>query len=52
MFIFASLALIKRFIELAAREDAGLPDPSSRLYRKSDLGIVAALAAALPASTP
>jgi 4-hydroxybenzoate polyprenyltransferase/phosphoserine phosphatase len=46
MFIFASLALIKRYIELAAREDAGLPDPSNRNYRKSDLGIVAALAAA------
>lgn len=46
MFIFASLALIKRYIELAAREDAGLPDPTNRNYRKSDLGIVAALAAA------
>ena len=32
--------------ELAAREDAGLPDPSNRNYRKSDLSIVAALAAA------
>ena len=46
MFIFTSLALIKRHTELAARLDADLPDPSNRNYRKSDLDIVATLAAA------
>jgi len=46
MFMFTSLALIKRYVELAARIDANLPDPSNRNYRKSDLEIVAALAAA------
>ncbi len=46
MFIFTSLALIKRYIELAARIDADLPDSTSRGYRKADLDIVAALAAA------
>jgi 4-hydroxybenzoate polyprenyltransferase/phosphoserine phosphatase len=45
MFIFTALALIKRYVELAARVDADLPDPSNRNYRKSDLTIVAALAA-------
>lgn len=46
MFIFTSLALIKRYVELAARVDADLPDPTNRNYRKADLSIVAALAAA------
>lgn len=46
MLIFTALALVKRYIELAARLDADLPDPSNRNYRKSDLDIVAALAAA------
>ena len=46
MFIFTALALIKRYVELTARVDEGLPDPTSRNYRKSDLDIVAALAAA------
>jgi len=46
MFIFTSLALIKRYIDLATRIDEGLPDPSNRNYRKTDLDIVAALAAA------
>ncbi|KRQ97106.1 UbiA family prenyltransferase [Bradyrhizobium valentinum] len=46
MFIFTSLALIKRHVELAARLDADLPDPSNRNYLKSDLDIVATLAAA------
>ena len=46
MFTFTSLALIKRYIELAARLDGELPDPTDRNYRKSDLDIVAALAAA------
>jgi 4-hydroxybenzoate polyprenyltransferase/phosphoserine phosphatase len=44
--IFMSLALIKRYVELAARKDASLPDPTSRDYRTSDLDMVAALAAA------
>jgi 4-hydroxybenzoate polyprenyltransferase len=46
MFIFTALALIKRYVELAARVDADLPEPTNRNYRKSDLVIVAALAAA------
>ena len=46
MFIFTALALIKRYVELAVRVDESLPDSSSRNYRKSDLDIVAALAAA------
>jgi 4-hydroxybenzoate polyprenyltransferase len=46
MFIFTALALIKRYVELAARIDEGLSDPSNRNYQKSDLDIVAALAAA------
>nr|WP_193557346.1 UbiA family prenyltransferase [Microvirga pakistanensis] len=45
MMIFMSLALIKRYVELAARRDANLPDPTSRDYKNSDLEIVAALAA-------
>jgi 4-hydroxybenzoate polyprenyltransferase len=44
--MFTSLALIKRYVELATRVDADLPDPTNRNYRKSDLDIVAALAAA------
>jgi 4-hydroxybenzoate polyprenyltransferase/phosphoserine phosphatase len=46
MMIFMSLALIKRHVELAARRDANLPDPTSRDYKNSDLDIVSALAAA------
>jgi 4-hydroxybenzoate polyprenyltransferase len=46
MMIFMSLALIKRYVELAARRDANLPDLTSRDYKNSDLDIVAALAAA------
>jgi 4-hydroxybenzoate polyprenyltransferase/phosphoserine phosphatase len=46
MFIFMSLALIKRYVELASCVDLKLPDPSNRNYRKSDLDIVAGLAAA------
>ena len=46
MFIFTALALIKRYVELAARLDAELPDPTNRNYRKSDLFILGALAAA------
>jgi 4-hydroxybenzoate polyprenyltransferase/phosphoserine phosphatase len=46
MFIFTSLALMKRYVELAARLDASLPDPTNRNYRKSDLATLGALAAA------
>jgi len=46
IFIFTALALIKRYTELAVRLDADLPDPTNRDYRKSDLSIIAALAAA------
>ncbi|PNG26271.1 hypothetical protein CR492_09110 [Methylocella silvestris] len=46
MFIFASLALIKRYIELAVRLDKELPDPSNRNYKLGDMPIVASLAAA------
>ncbi|RWK66550.1 UbiA family prenyltransferase [Mesorhizobium sp.] len=46
IFIFTSLALIKRYVELATRLDRGLPDRSDRNYRIGDLDVVAALAAA------
>lgn len=45
MMIFMSLALIKRYVEIAARRDANLPDPTGRDYKNSDLDVVAALAA-------
>ena len=44
--IFLSLALIKRYVELAARLDAGQPDSSSRGYKNTDADLVLALAAA------
>jgi 4-hydroxybenzoate polyprenyltransferase len=46
MFFFASLALIKRYIELTTRLDRDLPDPSNRNYRLGDISVVAALAGA------
>ncbi len=46
MFIFTALALMKRYIELSMRLDAALPEPSNRNYRKGDLVVVMALAAA------
>lgn len=46
IFIFLSLAFIKRYSELAIRFDAGLPDPTNRNYKKDDLPIVSSLAAA------
>jgi 4-hydroxybenzoate polyprenyltransferase/phosphoserine phosphatase len=46
MFIFTSLALLKRYVELTARLDSSLPDPSNRDYRKTDLGVLGALSAA------
>jgi hypothetical protein len=45
MFIFVSLALVKRYVELSTRLDKQLPDPSNRNYQLADLPIVAALAA-------
>ncbi|WP_439366066.1 UbiA family prenyltransferase [Bradyrhizobium sp. DASA03005] len=46
MFIFTSLALIKRYVELSKKVDRDLPDCSGRDYSIGDLDIVAALAAA------
>jgi 4-hydroxybenzoate polyprenyltransferase/phosphoserine phosphatase len=46
MFIFMSLALIKRYVELAVRIDSGLANPTNRNYKLGDLEVVAALAAA------
>jgi len=46
LLIFTSLALVKRYVELALRIDAQLDDPSNRNYRKSDLPIIGSLAAA------
>jgi 4-hydroxybenzoate polyprenyltransferase/phosphoserine phosphatase len=46
MFIFVALALIKRYVELAGRLDGNLADATNRNYRKTDLNVVAALAAA------
>lgn len=44
MFIFLCLALVKRHSEMAERLDAGLPDPSNRNYRVTDLATLIALA--------
>ncbi|WFU79126.1 UbiA family prenyltransferase [Bradyrhizobium sp. CIAT3101] len=46
MFFFTSLALIKRYVELAVRTDSGLPEPENRNYKLADLDVVAGLAAA------
>ena len=46
MFLFTSLAMLKRHVELAGRIDASLPDPADRNYRKTDLPMLSALAAA------
>jgi 4-hydroxybenzoate polyprenyltransferase len=46
LFIFTSLALIKRYSELAMRQGSRLSDPANRDYRISDLQIVGAMAAA------
>ncbi len=45
IFMFMSLALIKRYVELAVRLDLGMSDPSNRNYKIGDLQIVAAMAA-------
>ncbi len=44
--LFVSLALMKRFVELAALVDANKPSPSNRDYENMDLGMIAALSAA------
>lgn len=46
MFIFTSLALVKRYVELSTRLDHRLPDRSDRDYRIGDIDVVTALAAA------
>ena len=46
MFIFTALALIKRYVELTALRERNLPDLTRRNYRKTDVEIVGALAAA------
>ena len=46
MFIFTSLALVKRYTELSAHLDRATAGPANRNYGVSDLPIVAALAAA------
>jgi 4-hydroxybenzoate polyprenyltransferase/phosphoserine phosphatase len=46
MFVFTSLALVKRYVELAVRIEKELPDPRNRNYRLADLPIIEALAAA------
>ncbi|MGY8676851.1 UbiA family prenyltransferase [Bradyrhizobium sp. UFLA05-153] len=46
LFVFTSLALIKRFSELTLRQGAGLSDPANRDYRIGDLQVIAAMASA------
>lgn len=46
LMVFTALALIKRYIELANRLDEGLDDPTNRNYKKTDLPVIAGLAAA------
>ncbi|MCP4618160.1 MAG: UbiA family prenyltransferase [Bradyrhizobium sp.] len=46
MFIFTTLALLKRYVELTRRLDVGMVDPGNRNYRVDDISVVAALAAA------
>ena len=45
VFMFTSLALIKRYVELNRCADAALPDPANRGYRVGDASIIATLAA-------
>lgn len=45
-FIFTALALMKRYVELVTRQQHDLQDPQNRDYRRSDLPVIAALAAA------
>jgi 4-hydroxybenzoate polyprenyltransferase/phosphoserine phosphatase len=50
LFVFTSLAILKRYTELSMRLNDGLPDPQDRNYRKTDLPILAGLAAATAAN--
>ena len=50
LLVFTALAIIKRYIELSRRLRDDLPDPHNRNYRKSDLPVLAALAAAMAAN--
>lgn len=44
MFMFLSLALMKRYSELALRIDRQLPDPATRNYKLDDLSTIGCLA--------
>ena len=46
MFIFLSLALIKRHAEMSMRLIACLPDPENRNYKVGDLAVITSLSAA------
>ena len=46
MFLFFSLAALKRFVELAARDDEDLDNNSTRVYRSADRAGIAALGSA------
>ncbi len=46
MFMFTTLAMIKRHVELARCLDRGLPDPFNRNYKVGDIDVIAAMAAA------
>ncbi len=50
MFAFTSLALVKRYSELLMRHDKNLPDARNRGYRKDDLPVILAIAAATGAN--
>jgi 4-hydroxybenzoate polyprenyltransferase len=46
VFLFLSLALVKRYSEIVLRLDLGLPDAHNRGYRSDDIPVLSALAAA------
>jgi 4-hydroxybenzoate polyprenyltransferase/phosphoserine phosphatase len=46
MFMFMSLALIKRYVELSQNKKLSLPDPTNRNYNTGDMNIIGSLAAA------
>lgn len=45
-FVFMSLALVKRYVELTRVLDDNLPDPLHRAYQKNDLPVILTLAVA------
>lgn len=45
-FVFMSLALVKRYVELTRALDDDLPDPIHRAYQKNDLPVILTLAVA------